>query len=291
MATLTVSHVYECFFNPGDCIRIGLRGRPAMSVPLVVATVVVAAPFVGSFGANAVGQSLAGNNFLFGRSCCDACGRQLEFRDLVPILSWPLQAGRCRHCSAPITRLYPAIEAAFLLIALWSAYTNPDRMFLPTVALGWTLIILIAFDVLAFILPNALTLSLGAGGLLLAIGEGFDQFQESALGLVAGGASLLAVSLVYKHFREREGLGFGDVKFLAAAGAWVKLDGLPSVVLIGSLLGLFYALFVFRGAPADVRLQKVPLGAGLCVGLWLTWTYGSIFDRSLDAILWLGIIS
>ena len=137
-----------------------------------LAMTIVAAPFVGCFGANAVRRSLEGKSFLFVRSCCDACGRQLEFRDLVPILSWLLQAGRCRHCSAPITRLYPAVEAAFLLMALWSAHTSPDQMFLPTVALGWTLVILVAFDVLAFILPNALTMSLGAGGLLLAMGEG-----------------------------------------------------------------------------------------------------------------------
>ena len=287
-------HVYERFFNPKSSIaRSGLRGRAAMSFPFAAATatMVVAAPFVGCFGANAVRRSLEGKGFLFGRSCCDACGRQLEFRDLVPILSWLLQVGRCRHCSAPITRLYPAVELAFLLIALWSAHTYPDHMFLPAVALGWALVILMAFDVVAFILPNALTVSLGASGLLLAMGKGFGQFQESALGLVAGGTSLLVVSLLYKHFRGREGLGFGDVKLFAAAGAWVKLDGLPSVLLIGSLLGLLYALFVLRRTLTDAALQKVPLGAGLCVGFWLTWIYGPVFDWSLDAILGVGTSS
>ena len=77
----------------------------------------------------------------------------------------------------------------------------------------------------------------------------------------------------------------GDVKLFAAAGAWVKLDGLPSVLLIGSLLGLVYALFVLRRAPTDAALLKVPLGAGLCAGFWLTWTYGPVFDWTLDAIL------
>lgn len=264
-----------------------------MSFPFATATatVIVAAPFVGSFGANAVRRSLEGKGFLVGRSCCDACGRQLGFRELVPILSWLLQIGRCRHCSAPITRLYTVVEAAFLLTALWSlwsAQTYADHMFLPTAVLGWTLVILIAFDLLAFILPNALTLSLGAGGLLLAMGEGFGQFQESALGLIAGGTSLLVVSFLYKHFRGREGLGMGDVKLFAAAGAWVKLDGLPSVLLIGSMLGLLYALFVLRRAHADAALEKVPLGAGLCVGFWLTWIYGPVFDWSLDGILGLG---
>jgi prepilin signal peptidase PulO-like enzyme (type II secretory pathway) len=92
-------------------------------------------------------------------------------------------------------------------------------MFLPTAVLGWTLVVLVAFDVLAFILPNVLTLSLGAAGLLLAMAEGSEKFQQSALGLIAGGASLVLVSLLYRYFRGREGLGFGDVKLFAAAGA------------------------------------------------------------------------
>ena len=255
-----------------------------MTFPFAAASVIAAAPFIGCFGASAVQRRLEGKSFFFLRSCCDACGRQLDFRDLVPILSCLLRAGRCRHCSAPIARLYPAVEAGFLLVALWSAYACPDRMLLPTAVLGWTLVVLVAFDVLAFILPNALTLSLGAAGLLLAMAEGSEQFQQSALGLIAGGASLVVVSLLYRYFRGREGLGFGDVKLFAAAGAWVKLDGLPSVLFIGTLLGLCYAVLSFRRAVADAALQEVPLGAGLCVGFWLTWICGPVLDWPLDAI-------
>jgi leader peptidase (prepilin peptidase)/N-methyltransferase len=82
----------------------------------------------------------------------------------------------------------------------------------------------------------------------------------------------------------REGLGLGDVKLFAAAGAWVKLEGLPSVLLIGSSLGLLYALFACRRARRDAALKRVPLGAGLCAGFWLTWVYGPVFDWSFGAI-------
>ena len=255
------------------------------------ATMIIAAPFVGCFGANAVRRSLEGKGFLIERSCCDACGRQLGIRDLIPVLSWLLQGGRCRTCSAPISPFYPVVEIGFLLIAVWSVHTHPDRLLVPSLALGWTLLILIAFDVLAFILPNALTLSLGAGGLWLAAGEGYGELQESILGLIAGGTSLLLVSLLYEQLRGRAGLGLGDVKLFAAAGTWVKLEGLPSVLLIGSLLGIVYALFCFRRSLADAALQKVPLGAGLSVGFWLTWLYGPVFDWSLDVVLGLGTSS
>ena len=261
-----------------------------MIFPFAAATVIVAAPFIGCFGASAVQRRIDGKSFFFLRSCCDACGRQLELRDLVPILSWLLRAGQCRHCSAPIARLYPSVEVGFLLIAIWSAYASAyaDHTLLPTLALGWTLVVLIAFDVLAFILPNAMTLSLGACGLLLAMRGGVDEFQQSALGFIAGGVSLASVSFLYRYFRGREGLGFGDVKLFAAAGAWVKLEGLPSVLLIGSLLGLLYALFMLPRASAHAARQMVPLGAGLCVGLWLTWIYRPVFDWSLDAVFGAG---
>jgi len=261
-----------------------------MSLSFTAVMTILAAPFIGCFGASAVQRRLEGKSFLFLRSCCDACGRQLELRDLVPILSWLLRAGRCRHCSAPIARLYPSVEAGFLLMALWSvyAYAHADHTLLPTLLLGWGLVILTAFDVLAFTLPNELTLSLGAGGLLLALAEGLDSFQQSVLGFVAGGVSLALVSFLYRYLRGREGLGFGDVKLFAAAGAWVKLDGLPSVLLIGSLLGLVYAVFMFRRAPADAARQMVPLGAGLCAGVWITWIYGPVFDWPLEALFGLG---
>jgi leader peptidase (prepilin peptidase) / N-methyltransferase len=244
-------------------------------------TMIIAAPFVGCFGAHAVQRSLGGKDILYERSCCDACGRRLELRDLVPPLSWLLQGGRCRACSAPIPLLYPAVEAGFLLIALWAAHAQRDLL-VPSLLLGCVLLILIAFDMLAFILPNVLTLPLGVGGLLLAASEG--EFQESALGLVAGGASLLLVRVVYGATRGREGLGLGDVKLFAAAGAWVKPEGLPSVLLIGASLGLLYALFACRGALRDAALKKVPLGAGLCIGFWLTWVYGPVFEWPLGAI-------
>src|SRR5690242_14556762 len=133
-----------------------------MSLSFTAAMTILAAPFIGCFGASAVQRRLEGKDFFFLRSCCDACGQRLNFRDLVPILSWLLRAGRCRYCSSPIARLYPAVEAGFLLVALWSAfaYTYADHTLLPTLALGWTLVVLIAFDVLAFILPNPITLSL-----------------------------------------------------------------------------------------------------------------------------------
>jgi leader peptidase (prepilin peptidase) / N-methyltransferase len=291
MATLAALLAYGRILPPKRWIIDADSQSPAaMSLSITAAMTILAAPFVGCFGASAVQRHLEGKSFFFVRSCCDACARQLAFRDLVPILSWLSRGGRCRHCSAPIARLYPAVEVGFLLTALWSvdAYTYADHALLPTLVLGWTLVVLIAFDVIAFILPDPITLSLGAGGLLLALREGLDSLQQSVLGFAVGGLSLTLVSFLYRYLRGREGLGFGDVKLFAAAGAWVRLDGLPSVLFIGSLLGLVCAALTRRHASADGARQLVPLGAGLCAGVWLTWIYGPVFDWPLDSLFRFG---
>ncbi len=94
-----------------------------------------------------------------------------------------------------------------------------------------------------------------------------------ALGVVAGGLSLEVLRRVYRRIRRKDGLGFGDVKFLAAAGAWVGPLGIPYLVLLASISGLVSAvgLYLFRGkASLSNRLAFGPhLAAGLliCVAL------------------------
>jgi leader peptidase (prepilin peptidase) / N-methyltransferase len=233
---------------------------------------IFASPFIGSFGATVVLRGSEGRTFLFGRSYCDGCGKRLEACELIPVLSWIVQGGRCRVCRVHLSIFYPLMEAAFLGIALWAALLCEDGSVFPTILLGWTLALLAAFDFLFFILPNALTVLLMAGGLLL----GSAEFMDRVIGLAAGGAFMLAVGLSYRYFLRREGLGLGDVKMFAAAGAWVGLEGLPTVLFLASALGLLYALFFLRRRFADIRSEKAPFGVFLSVALWLTCCYGPI---------------
>jgi leader peptidase (prepilin peptidase)/N-methyltransferase len=168
------------------------------------------------------------------------------------------------------------VEVAFLAAALWAAQNEDAALILPSIYLGWVLIALIVFDITAFVLPNFLTYSLLLGGLGLSLAGGREAALESIIGAAAGGASLLLVKWVYRRIKEREGLGLGDVKLFAAAGAWVGAQGLPQTLLIASLGGLLYAGVYFRGASRKIALERVPFGAGICIGLWVTWNLGLI---------------
>jgi leader peptidase (prepilin peptidase)/N-methyltransferase len=82
---------------------------------------IIASPFVGSFLGVAIMRIPAARQILWGRSTCDRCGTPLTALDLVPVLSWIVLRGRCRHCGARLSLFYPLIELAAIAVALISA--------------------------------------------------------------------------------------------------------------------------------------------------------------------------
>jgi len=232
----------------------------------------LAAPFVGSFLGLLVVRLPAGEAVVLGRSRCRSCGATLGPLDLVPLLSWAASAGRCRHCRAELGWFHPGIEAAALGVALWSVLVVPGWLAWASAGLGWTLLALAVIDHRHMFLPDALNLPLIPAGLAVAALMPAGGLAHHLAGVAAGAASLGAVAWAYRRVRGHEGLGLGDVKLFAAAGAWVGWQGLPSVLLIGAATGLAAAVILGRARPG----QPVPFGPYLALGLWLTWLYGPV---------------
>lgn len=238
-------------------------------------TAIVAAPFVGSFLATLALRLPAGRG-LGGRSECPACATTLGPRDLVPLLSWVLSGGRCRHCGARLGAFYPLVELAALMLALWAATEFDGWRLWAICGLGWALLALAIIDARHFLLPDGLTLPLIPAGLAVAWLNGTAALIDAALGALAGFAVFAVVAVVYRRLRGREGLGLGDAKLLGAAGAWVSWFGLPSIVLVASLTAL--AATLARAARAG-RLDSaapVPYGAYLGLATWLVVLYGPL---------------
>ena len=239
---------------------------------------VLLAPFIGSFLGVVVMRHDAPAQMLLGRSACGACGKRLGAADMVPVLSWLLLGGKCRSCGAPIGLFYPAIELAALAVAFWSATAFSGFALWASCVLGWTLLVLAVTDLKYFRLPDFLTLPLVAAGLLVTAVLGSDSLIDSlaahALGAVAGYVFVRLLRFAYRAVRGREGMGLGDAKLLAAAGAWVSWQGLPSVLVIAALSALTVVL-LWRGPKIDPA-QRVPFGVFLSLGLWITWLYGPL---------------
>lgn len=257
-----------------DAIAAG--EMPAAHDDWSTALPVLVAPFVGSFLGVLVRRFDAPVSILLGRSACPDCGATLGPKDLVPIASWLAARGRCRHCGHPIPGFYPAIELAAIVPAAWAASLMAGWDLWVACALGWMLLALAWIDFEQYLLPDFLTLPLAGAGLVVAFVTAQGEFWAHLIGLVAGISFIIALQFVYSVLRRREGIGLGDGKLFAAAGAWVGWTGLPSVMLIAAVSALLFALGrgLQRGhVAAD---DRVPLGVFLSLGLWIVWLYGPI---------------
>jgi leader peptidase (prepilin peptidase)/N-methyltransferase len=238
---------------------------------------VLAAPFIGSFLGVLITRLPAQQPVVLGRSACPACNHSLGWGDLVPLASWLVLRGHCRYCGGSISPFYPAIELAALSIAVWGAELADGPLLLwATCGLGWCLLALAVIDAQHEILPDGLTLPLIPGGLVATGLVDDSALPAHVIGCIAGYAGFAVIALLYRRIRHRDGLGRGDAKLLAAAGAWVSWEGLPSVVLIAAIVGLAAAPAMrWRGRRMALD-TRIPLGPGLCIGLWLVWLYGPI---------------
>lgn len=232
-----------------------------------------AAPAAGSFAATAVHRLPLGET-LAGRSHCPHCRARLAWRELLPLVSWLVQRGRCRHCGGPIAFSYLLIETAAIVVALWAATRFHGIDLLAFCLLAWSLLVLAMVDVRHFVLPDVVTLPLVAGGLLFSAAQGPTALANAAIGAAAGFASFAAVAWLYRRWRRRDGLGLGDAKLLAVAGAWLGWAALPAVVLLASLAAL--AVVLGRRALGEPigATTAVAFGAYLAAGTWLVALYG-----------------
>jgi leader peptidase (prepilin peptidase)/N-methyltransferase len=245
-------------------------GVPAWAWPLA------AAPFVGSFLGVLVTRLPQERTVVWGRSACPACGHGLGACDLVPVLSWAALGGRCRHCGARIHLLYPAMELGALGVAAWAAALGSGPFLWASCGLGWALLALAVIDARDGLLPDVLTYPLMlAGPPVTALLEP-DAVYDRAIGAAAGFGVFWLLALAYRRLRHREGLGLGDAKLLAAAGAWLGWQPLPSVVLVAAVAGLSWVL-ALRAIGRRLALDtELALGPGLCLGFWLVWLYGPL---------------
>ena len=238
--------------------------------------VLISAPFIGSFLGTLVVRLPDSRPVIVGRSSCPSCGVVLSPVSLIPVLSWALQRGRCGSCAGRISVFYPSIELAALGMAFWAASVFSGWLLLASCALGWTLLALAAIDAHRLLLPDTLTLPLIPAGLVMIAIIGPHAVWGHALGASVGWALFVGIDWIYRRLRGRSGLGLGDAKLLAGAGAWVGLVGLPSVVLLASITALGWAAAAaLRGG--RLRPGKVvPFGPFIALGFWIVWLYGPL---------------
>lgn len=164
-----------------------------------------------------------------------------------------------------------AMAGGTALVAAWSVAIVPTSHAIQNTVLGCLLIALAAFDLRALVLPNVLTFLLAASGLVTVALTIPEQLLPHAVGAAIGFCGFLAIAFMYRKFRRRAGLGIGDAKLLGAGGAWASWDGLNTVILIGAVTALVYGVLMCLLTGRNISHERVPFGAFLCIGIWLTW--------------------
>jgi leader peptidase (prepilin peptidase)/N-methyltransferase len=200
------------------------------------------------------------------RSRCPSCAHPIGWSENIPLLSYLALRGRCSACKTPISLRYPAVE---LLTALLFAACGWRFGAQPTVLL-WcgfaaTLVALAFIDLDTQFLPDDLTLPLMWAGIVAsALGWTSVPLAASVGGAVAGYLSLWFVFHAYRLIRGKEGMGAGDFKLLAALGAWMGWQLIPSIILLSSAVGALVGigLIVLRRHDKDVPIPFGPYLAG-----------------------------
>lgn len=195
-----------------------------------------------------------GFNLSTPRSHCPHCLHVLQWHELIPVLSYVVSRGRCRHCGAHIDRQYPIVEITTSLLFMlclfqfgWTVQALMACFFSAALlALAW-------IDAKTFLLPDAITQALLWVGL---IGSGMSltptPLIQAVSGAVLGYSILWLVSWGFQTWTGKEGMGQGDLKLLAALGAWVGIWSLLPVLLLASVSGLIFGVIQkMRGQLGD----------------------------------------
>ena len=216
------------------------------------------------------------------RSHCPHCGHQLSWYENIPLFSWLVLRGKCRHCKAPISPQYPLVELLTAVLAVASVWRfGFGWQGFGAALLSCYLVALSGIDLRTRLLPDQLTLPLMWLGLIGSLDNLYMPAKPALLGAIAGYVSLWLVWWLFKQVTGKEGMGRGDFKLLAALGAWVGLSGVLPIILISSVVGAVIGS-VWLGIKGRDRATPIPFGPYLAIAGWIVFFWG---EQMVDAYL------
>jgi len=208
-------------------------------------------------------------------SHCPACRNRIRPTDNIPILSYLLLGGKCRHCRQPISWRYPLVEFINGLgysLLLWKFGLTGQTL---VYALLFSALLLVTFIDLAYkIIPNEITLPGIAIGMIAA---GFilpQGFWNSLMGLLLGGGLFYLIADLSQRILKQEGMGGGDIKLIAMIGAFLGWQSVLLTIFIGALLGSIVGLFLIL-IKGQGRRYPIPFGPFLALGALASLFWGT----------------
>lgn len=227
----------------------------------------------GSF-ANVLIDRLPNGASILGRSSCDHCKKTLRWYELIPVVSYALQGGRCRRCKKSLSIQYPLVELAtgFLFTYIY-AFTGFTLLGLSLLVIGFSLLVILIADLKYMIIPDGMLIAMLVG---IIIGFFVENIPWSTIQahLLSG---MLASAGFYGLWRATggRGMGFGDVKLVGVLGL---LLGFPDIVvaLYGAFLtGAVVGVILILGSKRSMK-SAIPFGPFLIGGALFALRFGDL---------------
>ena len=224
-------------------------------------------------------------NILMPPSHCPSCKAAIKPWQNIPILSYVLLKGQCKHCHAAISLRYPLVELLTgLVFAVCAWKFGATWTALAAMVFSAYLIAMIFIDADTQLLPDQLTLPLMWAGIvfhlaayLLQADWGITTLVDSLLGAIVGYMSLWSIFQLFKLVTGKEGMGYGDFKLLAALGAWLGISVLPIIIIMSAVVGLIFALIM-----KVAKNQPMPFGPYLAISGWIVLVFSQPISQLIQ---------
>jgi len=267
---------------------------PAEAFPILTAFIFLAGLCIGSFLNVCIWRIPREESIAWPGSHCPACNHKIAPWDNIPLLSWLILNGKCRHCKAPISPRYFIVElltgvlfAGLWLVHGWNIQTPIFIFFTSALILGT----FVDFDHL--ILPDRVTIGGMIAGPILSFAfpalqgqpERLPALIQSLIGLALGYGILWLVSTLGRLILKREAMGMGDVKLLGAIGACLGWQAVLFTIFVSSLSGTLLGMAFIAAGKKELQ-SRIPYGPHIalaavlwmfcgpaCIALYLAWAF------------------
>jgi len=229
---------------------------------------------VGSFLNVCIYRIPRAESIVFPASHCPECDNKIRAFDNIPVISYLVLRGKCRSCGTRISWQYPAVEmlSALLTLGLFFKF-HLSLTFFVLYVFCMALVVITFIDLEHQIIPDSISLP----GIVVGFASSFFLpwlgWQNSLIGIVAGGGSLLLVAYGYQLLTKKEGMGGGDIKLLAMMGAFLGWRSIPFIIFSSSLFGSVVGVSLMLARKKDSQLP-IPFGPFLAFGAVLFIFYG-----------------
>ena len=260
---------------------------------------------IGSFLNVVIYRIPRGQSIVYPYSACPQCGSAIKAFDNIPILSWLILGGKCRHCKNPISLRYPTIEFMTALIFVLIFWQIGFNLFLPICFIFVaTMIALVFIDAEHMILPNVITYPLLFFSMMvrfvfpLLFGASYftdlkffplNRLEDypawlvsilgAILGAIVGGGFLWLVGEIWKRLRGVDAMGLGDVKMMFGVGALLGWRLTLLSIFLGAFIGALAGILIITRQKDKGFQTQIPFGIFLGVGSIVALLFGEQMIR------------